>query len=127
MNVTDKIDKFLIGEKECDKEEDGKKRKGWDEKETMNELMLEPNESGIKPNEYNSLSTGLKRIEFRLLKANTPQKYVDAFEVIQQLINRFPLKSKIIWQSVASLYTARFGTATPTIVSDEGSAGTEEV
>jgi hypothetical protein len=127
MNVTDKIDKFLIGEKECDKEEDGKKRKGWDEKETMNEMMLEPNESGIKPNEYNSLSTGLKRIEFRLLKANTPQKYVDAFEVIQQLINRFPLKSKIIWQSVASLYTARFGTATPTIVSDEGSAGTEEV
>lgn len=107
-NITDKIDQFLIGEKE------------EVEKETLDEMMLEPSDTGIKSGEYANLSTGLRRIEFRLQKANTPQKYVDAFEVIQQLITRFPLKSKIIWQTVASLYQIRFGSAgTPSVSSDE--------
>jgi hypothetical protein len=107
-NITDKIDEFLIGEEE------------EVEKESLDEMMLEPSDTGIKSGEYANLSTGLRRIEFRLQKANTPQKYVDAFEVIQQLITRFPLKSKVIWQTVASLYQIRFGSpGSPTVSSDE--------
>lgn len=125
-NITDKIDQFLIGEEEAKK---GKGKPPWldkkddeedDDKEEVNEMMLEPSDTGIKSGEYANLSTGLRRIEFRLQKANTPQKYVDAFEVIQQLITRFPLKSKVIWQTVASLYQIRFGSAgTPSVSSDE--------
>lgn len=125
-NITDKIDEFLIGEEEAKK---GKGKPPWldkkddeedDDKEEVNEMMLEPSDTGIKSGEYANLSTGLRRIEFRLQKANTPQKYVDAFEVIQQLITRFPLKSKVIWQTVASLYQIRFGSAgTPSVSSDE--------
>jgi hypothetical protein len=103
-NITEKIDQYLVGD-------------------SVNEMMLEPNETGIKQNEYNSISTGLKRIEFRLLKANTPQKYVDAFEVIQQLINRFPLKSKIIWQAISNIYNARFGVASAPADMPSGNAG----
>ena len=98
--VTERIDKYLIGDNGSN--------------DQINEAMLEPSEMGIKPNEYNNISTGLKRIQFRLQKANTPQKYVDAFSVIQQLVDRFPLKSKIIWQAVADAYNLRFGgTNTP--------------
>ncbi len=89
--VADKIDKFLLGEDKID------------------ELTLSPSETGIKAGEYNNISTGLKRVMFRLEKANTPQKYVDAFEVIQQLVAKFPLKSKVIWQTVANAYEIRFG------------------
>lgn len=119
--IMDKIDQYLVGEEE---EKKGKGKPPWldkedddeDDKENVDEAMLEPNEVGIKPGEYNNISTGLRRIQFRLEKANTPQKYVDAFEVIQQLITRFPLKAKIIWQTVANMYQIRFGAATaPTI------------
>lgn len=106
--VIDRIDSMLVGEelKPLIEKEDEK-----GEKDEIDESILEPNEVGIKPGEYNNLSTGLRRIQFRLEKANTPQKYVDAFEVIQQLITRFPLKSKVIWQTVASVYGIRFGNA----------------
>jgi hypothetical protein len=80
------------------------------EDKKINESILMPNETNIKPGEYNSLSAGLKRIQYRLEKANTPQKYVDAFSVVQQLMERFPLKSKVIWQTVASMYQIRFTT-----------------
>lgn len=119
--IMDKIDQYLVGEEE---EKKGKGKPPWldkedddeDDKENVDEAILEPNEVGIKPGEYNNISTGLRRIQFRLEKANTPQKYVDAFEVIQQLITRFPLKAKIIWQTVANMYQIRFGAATaPTI------------
>lgn len=110
-SITDKIDKFLVGEEI----EDKKIKIEKDEiEEELDEAILEPNEVGIKPGEYNNISTGLRRIQFRLEKANTPQKYVDAFEVIQQLITRFPLKSKIIWQTVANMYQIRFGSANTT-------------
>ena len=115
-SITDKIDKYLVGEESEDKK---KKQPPWldkdkddeDEKEdeSVNESYLEPNEAGIKPGEYNNISTGLRRIAFRLEKANTPQKYVDAFDVIQQLVQRFPLKTKVIWQAVANAYQIRFG------------------
>lgn len=94
--LEERIDKFLVEYLE----------------DKLDEAILEPSDSGIKPGEYNNLSTGLRRIQFRLEKANTPQKYVDAFEVVTQLINRFPLKSKIIWQTVASSYNIRFGATT---------------
>lgn len=117
--ITDKIDKYLVGEEE---EKKGKGKPPWldkeddddeddDKKEKTDESIIEPSEVGIKPGEYNNISTGLRRIQFRLEKANTPQKYVDAFEVIQQLITRFPLKAKIIWQAVANMYQIRFGAA----------------
>ena len=104
--VIDRIDSMLVGEelKPLIEKEDEK-----GEKDEIDESILEPNEVGIKPGEYNNLSTGLRRIQFRLEKANTPQKYVDAFEVVRQLINKFPLKSKVIWQTVADSYSIRFG------------------
>jgi hypothetical protein len=114
--ITDRIDKYLVGEEKEDKK--GKGKPPWldkdededdDKKEKTDESIIEPSEVGIKPGEYNNISTGLRRIQFRLEKANTPQKYVDAFEVIQQLITRFPLKAKIIWQAVANMYQIRFG------------------
>lgn len=113
--VTEKINKFLVGEEEDKK----KKLPPWlkkdkddedDEKDDVSEGQLEAS-TGLKAGEYNNLSTGLRRIAFRLEKANTPQKYVDAFEVIKQLVDRFPLKSKVIWQAVASAYDIRFGAA----------------
>ena len=117
--ITDRIDKYLVGEESEDKK--GKGKPPWldkedddeddDKKEKTDESVIEPSEVGIKPGEYNNISTGLRRIQFRLEKANTPQKYVDAFEVIQQLITRFPLKAKIIWQAVANMYQIRFGAA----------------
>lgn len=100
--LEERLDTFLVGEED-----------------NLNEAALEPSDMGIKPGEYNNLSTGLKRIQFRLEKANTPQKYVDAFEVITQLINKFPLKSKVIWQTVAQIYQIRFGSAgSPTSTGD---------
>lgn len=110
-DIDERIDKFLIGDistKEPDK---------------VDELSLTPNEAGIKPGEYNNLSTGLRRIQFRLEKANTPQKYVDAFSVINQLLEKFPLKAKVIWQTVANSYSIRFGqavapTSTPASVTE---------
>lgn len=93
------------------------------DEERVDEVTLEPFDGNIKPGEYANISTGIRRIQFRLEKANTPQKYVDAFEVITQLIKRFPLKSKIIWQAVSQSYEARFGSAgiapTPTETAPE--------
>jgi hypothetical protein len=127
--ITDKIDKYLVGEEE---EKKGKGKPPWldkeddddeDDKKEVDENIIEPSAVGIKPGEYNNISTGLRRIQFRLEKANTPQKYVDAFEVIQQLMTRFPLKAKVIWQTVANMYQIRFGSASaPTI---EGSVEPE--
>lgn len=117
-SITDKIDKYLVGEESEDKK---KKLPPWldkdkeddedddKENESVNEAFMEPNETGIKPGEYTNISNGLRRISFRFDKANTPQKYVDAFDVVQQLVQRFPLKSKIIWQAVANAYQIRFG------------------
>ena len=67
------------------------------------------NDNQIKDNEYSNITTGLKRIQFRLERANTPQKFVDAFETVNRLIEKFPLKSKVIWQAVSTAYTARYG------------------
>ncbi len=75
--------------------------------DVIDESMLEPG-AGIKDSEYNNFSTGLKRIQFRLAKANTAQKYVDAFSVVQQLIERFPLKSALVWKTVTDSYQIRF-------------------
>lgn len=132
-DVIDKIDKILVGEglppwlekkdgkvvkKDKKDNDDEKDEKEDEDKKKVDESMVEPSEMGIKPGEYNNLSTGLRRIEFRLQKANTPQKYVDAFEVIQQLITRFPLKSKIIWGLVSSIYNIRFGASSTPFVND---------
>lgn len=99
--LNERIDKFLIG----DDTPIIKKEQELDEAE------LSASETGIKAGEYSNLSTGLRRIQFRLERANTPQKYVDAFETINRLIEKFPLKSKVIWQTVAQAYTIRFGSA----------------
>ena len=64
---------------------------------------------GFNDSEVSSLTTGLKRIEYRLSKANTPQRFQDIFTMISTLVNNFPLKSKIIWKTIADAYPLRYG------------------
>lgn len=54
-----------------------------------------------------SLSTGMRRVQYKLQKANTPQKYTEAFNMVSALVANFPLKSKIIWKMVADEFHAR--------------------
>jgi hypothetical protein len=70
---------------------------------------MEGDESNIQPGEFSSLVTGVKRIQYRFNKATTPKKYADCFDLVNKLVQKFPLKSKIIWGAVADAYTARFG------------------
>lgn len=56
-----------------------------------------------------SFPTGIKRINILLMKANTPRKYAIAFEIANDLIQKFPLKSKIVWSTIADTYKSRFG------------------
>jgi hypothetical protein len=91
MNETlSKIDKYLTGER-------------------IDEATPMSMSNAVKENEYSNISTGIKRIQFRLDKANTPQKFVDAFEMVNRLVEKFPLKTKAIWQAVADAYTMRYG------------------
>ncbi len=60
-----------------------------------------------------SLSTGMRRVQYKLQKANTPQKFIEAFNMVSALVVNFPLKSKIIWSMVADEYKSRFGSAMP--------------
>ena len=101
--IDERIDRFLIGDIECSKEEI------VTEENELDEAEMAASETGIKAGEYNNISTGLRRIQFRFERANTPQKYVDAFETVNRLVEKFPLKSKIIWQTVSQAYTIRFG------------------
>jgi hypothetical protein len=57
--------------------------------------------STLKPAEYTNISTGLKRLEYRLSKANTPIKLLDCFHLIKHLVDNWPLKSKVIWEVVS--------------------------
>lgn len=70
-------------------------------------------DAGGGPNDaaLSSIATGLRRIQYKLERANTPQKYVEVFEMISALVASFPLKSKIIWGAVATAYTDRWGSA----------------
>ena len=58
--------------------------------------------------DVSSLSTGLRRINYKLMKANTPPKYTEVFGMVASLVAAFPLKSKIIWKAVADAFPARF-------------------
>ena len=91
MEITKKIDGYL--------------------REFVSELDQEDDVSGIKPTELSSLDTGIRRIQYRLGKANTPQKYKDAFNMIHQLAQKFPMRQKmeIIMRTIADTYDARFG------------------
>jgi hypothetical protein len=75
----------------------------------LNEQEAGSDDSTLMPGEYSSLVTGLKRIQYRFNKATTPKKYRDCFELVSKLVDKFPLKSKIIWGTVADAYKARFG------------------
>jgi hypothetical protein len=55
----------------------------------------------LKPAEYSNISQGLKRLEYRLSRANTPAKLLDCFHLIKHLIDNWPLKSKVVWEVVA--------------------------
>jgi hypothetical protein len=103
-SINERIDKFLIGEYTVMESS----------KEKLDEMELAASETGIKAGEYANLATGLRRIQFRFEKANTPQKYVDAFETVNRLVEKFPLKSKAIWQAVAQAYSIRFGSVSGT-------------
>ena len=56
-----------------------------------------------------SFSTGLRRINLLFMKANTPRKYAIAFEVANDMVQKFPLKAKIVLAAVADAYKTRFG------------------
>lgn len=56
-----------------------------------------------------SFSTGLRRINILFMKANTPRKYAIAFEVANDMVQKFPLKAKIVLAAVAQAYQQRFG------------------
>jgi hypothetical protein len=58
-----------------------------------------------------SFSTGLRRVNLLLLKANTPRKYAIAFEIANDMVQKFPLKSKLIIQAIVDAYNQRFGGA----------------
>ena len=56
-----------------------------------------------------SFTTGMKRVQYKLQRANTPQKYTEAFGMASALVANFPLKSKIIWKMIADEYGTRLG------------------
>jgi hypothetical protein len=58
-----------------------------------------------------SLSTGLRRIDVFMARATTPKKYVILARMVADLIEKFPMKAKMILGRVASAYGERF---TPT-------------
>lgn len=63
--------------------------------------------STLKPAEYSNIMQGLKRLEYRISKANTPVKLMDAIKLAKILVEQWPLKAKIIWGTVASSYKLR--------------------
>lgn len=63
----------------------------------------------IMNTETSSISTGLRRINYRFSRATTPKKYMEAFEMVSSLVSEFPLRGKLIWEAVASTYIKRFG------------------
>lgn len=67
------------------------------------------NDPSISNLDSMSLTTGLRRIQIHFAKANTPRKYAIAFEIANEMVQRFPLKAKIILQTVVDAYKARFG------------------
>ena len=58
------------------------------------------------PAETNNIMTGLKRLSYRLSKANTPQKYIAALQLAKLLVHNFPLKSKMVWKVIRDSQTA---------------------
>lgn len=58
-----------------------------------------------------SFSTGLRRVNLLFLKANTPRKYAIAFEIANDMVQKFPLKSKLVLQAIVDSYNQRFGGA----------------
>lgn len=79
------------------------------EKHLAEDVEVIDEAGGFADSEISSLVTGLKRIEYRLSKANTPQRFQDVFNMISTLVNNFPLKTKIIWKTVADAYPIRYG------------------
>ena len=55
-----------------------------------------------------SLSTGLKRLGFYFKRANTPRKFQIAFTLAADLVDKFPMKAKLVWSAVADAHSTRF-------------------
>jgi len=89
-------------------EEDLKKFKSGD-KTVIKKYLKELDMSSGDASSMASLTTGMRRIQYKFERANTPQKYQEAFDMLSSLVTNFPLKSKIIWKAVADAYTSRFG------------------
>lgn len=56
-----------------------------------------------------SFTAGLKKIQILLSKANTPRKYAITFQIINDMVQKFPLKAKFILDAVVNAYKNRFG------------------
>lgn len=96
MDVNKKIDLYLKESKLLD---DNKIDEDFD-------ITNDPTISSL---DSTSLTTGLRRIQIHFAKANTPRKYAIAFEIANEMVQRFPLKAKVILQTVVDAYKARFG------------------
>ncbi len=96
MDVNKKIDLYLKESKLLD---DNKIDEDFD-------ITNDPTISSL---DSMSLTTGLRRIQIHFAKANTPRKYAIAFEIANEMVQRFPLKAKVILQTVVDVYKARFG------------------
>ncbi len=76
------------------------------ERKRLDEMDLSAT-STLKPAEYSSITQGLKRLDYRLQKANTPVKIMDCIKLAKFLVDKWPLKSKIVWQTVSSGWDKR--------------------
>lgn len=97
MEVINKIDMYL---------NESKKAK-------VNEVFDISGDPMLAGSEAMSFSTGLRRIALYFQKANTPRKYAIAFEMANDMVQKFPLKAKIVLSAVADAYQKRFGSIVP--------------
>jgi hypothetical protein len=75
--------------------------------------------STLKPAEYSNISQGLKRLEYRISKANTPTKLLDCLKLAKHLIDNWPLKSKMVWGVVSSSFKLRDKSFDPLNIYDQ--------
>lgn len=105
MELKDKIDLYLKESKLLD---DNDK----EDKDALTELFDISGDAALSNIDAMSFSTGLRRISILFSKANTPRRYAIAFEIANDMVQKFPLKAKFVLSAVADAYQKRFGAIT---------------
>lgn len=83
-------------------------------RKSLNEYNISDT-STLKPAEYSNVTQGLKRLQYRIKMANTPVKILDCIKLAHFLVEGWPLKSKIIWQTFSQSWKARTPEAEPEV------------